>query len=208
MNEPGGITQTILASDELLEVGVYGNCMQAAIATVLGRPLDGVPHFAAFAWWPGALRLWLQGEDLDYTVISGPEIPQERAMLVGKSCRGHGHAVVSEHGRIVWDPHPSRAGLTEITGAYVIHDWDGYNNGPALQREADKLRVLLDRAEAQRDRLLRAEQRVRELHHVVHYPVLSGSTREQIGVRSVCVDPFCLDDDWPCSTIKALDGDA
>lgn len=144
-----GLTQTILASPELEAQGVYGNCMQAAIATVLRRPLDAVPHIGAFAWWPGALRLWLRGEGYDYHVVNGPEIPQERAMLVGTSPRGYGHAVVSEHGRIVWDPHPSRDGLTVVKGAYVIHEWDDSEDAELrFHFEADQLRARLERAEA------------------------------------------------------------
>jgi hypothetical protein len=128
-----GQTQTILASPDLVAQGVYGNCMQAAIATILSKPLDAIPHFGAFAWWPGALRLWLRGEGLDYTVVKAPPIPQERAMLCGKSPRGHSHAVVSEGGRVVWDPHPSRDGLTEIAGAYVIHEWDANKTDPNVE---------------------------------------------------------------------------
>lgn len=127
-------SQTILATPELVAQGVYGNCMQAAIATVLRKPLDAVPHFGAFSWWPGALRLWLRGEGLDYTVVKAPPIPDERAMLCGNSPRGYAHAVVSEGGRIVWDPHPSRGGLTEVTGAYVIHEWDDSKPDPTVER--------------------------------------------------------------------------
>lgn len=131
-----GLTQTILATPELVEQGVYGNCMQAAVATVLRKPMDAVPHFGAFAWWPGALRLWLRGEGLDYTVVKAPPIPQGRAMLCGRSPRGYAHAVVSEGGEVVWDPHPSRAGLTVVTGAYVIHEWDP---GDAVPTAVDHL---------------------------------------------------------------------
>jgi len=122
--EGEGVSQTIFASPELQAIGVYGNCMQAAIATVLNRPMDSVPHFGTFATWPQALRLWLRGEGLDYTYVEAPPIPVERAMLVGKSPRGYTHAVVSEGGQIVWDPHPSRDGLVTVTGGYVIHEWD------------------------------------------------------------------------------------
>ena len=45
-------------------------------------------------------------------------------MLCGQSPRGYAHAVVSEGGRIVWDPHPTRAGLTLVKAAYLIHEWD------------------------------------------------------------------------------------
>lgn len=118
-----GATQTILATPELNAQRIYGNCMQAAVATILRRPLDSVPHFGLFSTWPDALRLWLRGEGLDFSHVTAPPIPEQRAMLCGHSPRGYSHAVVSEGGRIVWDPHPSRAGLATVTGAYVIHEW-------------------------------------------------------------------------------------
>lgn len=118
-----GETQTILATPELQAQGIYGNCVQAALATLLRRPMDSVPHVGLFSLWEHAMLLWLRGEGLDFTLISGSEIPTERAMLVGRSPRGYMHAVVSEGGRIAWDPHPSRDGLTTVTGAYVIHEW-------------------------------------------------------------------------------------
>jgi len=116
------ITQTVLATDN--EPGVFGNCVQAAVASLMGMPLEAVPHFVAFTWWEGALKLWIRGHGMDVTWQKAPPIPQERALLLGKSPRGYGHAVVSEGGAIVWDPHPSGDGLTEVDSAVVFHDWE------------------------------------------------------------------------------------
>jgi hypothetical protein len=114
------VTQTVFASPELNEVGVYGNCIQAAVASLLGRPLDAVPHFGAFDDWEAALRLWARGEDLlvqrvDPDTVVGPD--EERRLLFGTSPRGYGHVVVgSAEAGVLWDPHPSRDGLIEVTG--------------------------------------------------------------------------------------------
>ena len=126
------LTQTILATPENKAQGIYGNCMQAAVAIALGKPLDYVPHFGAFATWPAALRL--RGEGLDYTHVPALHaeplpIPTGRVMLVGDSPRGTKHAVAAIDGQIL-DPHPSRSGLTKILGAYIIHEWD-HDNGPS-----------------------------------------------------------------------------
>ena len=118
------VTQTILYAPDLQARGVYGNCLQAAIASALGLDLDAVPHFGAFVWWDAAARLWLRGRSLDWSWVPASQgLPEERCILVGTSPRPSGlHAVVAENGRI-WDPHPSRAGLTEIRNAYVFHRW-------------------------------------------------------------------------------------
>lgn len=117
------LTQTILKTPENEAAGIFGNCMQASIAIALGKPLDYVPHFGQFATWPAALTLWLRGEGLDYDVepVIDGSIPMGRAMVVGDSPRGTRHAVASIDG-VIYDPHPSRAGLSRITGAYVIRD--------------------------------------------------------------------------------------
>lgn len=121
-------TQTLLANDAATKFGVYGNCMQAAVASMLSLPMEAVPHFVSFTWWPAALKLYLRGLDLDSRRIAAPPIPEERALLLGVSPRGYQHAVVSEGGEIVWDPHPSRDGLAEVTSAVIFDRWD--SNGP------------------------------------------------------------------------------
>jgi hypothetical protein len=120
--DPFHVTQTILASTELEDTGVYGNCLQAAVASLLGRPLDAVPHFLTFRDWPSAMRIWCTTEQLTVRQVgAGEDIPAERCILIGRSPRGYGHACIGVGGVVVWDPHPSRDGLTFITGAIVIN---------------------------------------------------------------------------------------
>jgi hypothetical protein len=117
-------TQSILYSPELNERGVYGDCLQAAVASALGLDLDAIPNFASFTWWQAAARLWLRGSGLDWRPAGA--IPDGRSIVIGQTVRATGdHAVVGEHGTVVWDPHPSHAGLTSVKTAYVLVGWPG-----------------------------------------------------------------------------------
>lgn len=121
------VTQTILYDPDLNARGVYGNCLQAAMASALGLDLDAVPHFGAFVWWDAAARLWLRGRGLDCSwVPASSGLPEGRCVVVGSSPRPTGrHAVVGDGGRVVFDPHPSRDGLIQVQGAYVFRGWPG-----------------------------------------------------------------------------------
>lgn len=122
LSEISEVTQTILYSPENEARGVYGNCLQSAVASALGLDLDAVPNFADFMWWEPAARLWLRGHGLDWRMVSG--IPPGRSIVIGPTVRGTGdHAVVGDDGEIAWDPHPSRAGLLEVKRAYVLEKW-------------------------------------------------------------------------------------
>lgn len=107
------------------EVGQFGDCQRAVIASLLDLPISEVPHFLQEAngepsmFWesiqtfcrkhgyvyltvPARSGFSFYGDDGDvFHEISGP------------SPRGSGvfHAVVGCNGNIVFDPHPSRAGL-------------------------------------------------------------------------------------------------
>jgi hypothetical protein len=119
---PVKVTQSILYSPEGEARGVYGNCLQSAVASALGLDLDAVAHFGSYTWWEPATRLWLRGVGLDWRMVGG--IPQGRSIVVGSTKRGTGdHAVVGDGGEVAWDPHPSRAGLVEVKRAYVLEPW-------------------------------------------------------------------------------------
>jgi hypothetical protein len=115
------VSQTILhdpsLTEEQINSGRYpvGNCMQAAVASVLGFPLDAVPHFGQFMWWPQALELWLRGLGFTLKGDRTDTIPDRLCVVGGQSPRGVKHMVVGYSGEIVWDPHPSRAGLVAVT---------------------------------------------------------------------------------------------
>lgn len=126
------VTQTITYSPENQAQGIYGNCLQAAVASLLDKPLDAVPHFSAFAWWPQALTLWAYGEGLKVCGESVDTIPDRLCIIGGKSPRGVAHVCVAEHGEVVWDPHPSRDGMTTITEATWFEPYPEGETAPLL----------------------------------------------------------------------------
>ncbi|MGB3443968.1 MAG: hypothetical protein WBA97_34970 [Actinophytocola sp.] len=108
-----GVTQTILAGTP----GRQGNCLQAAVATILNLPLDDVPHFveldeswsealAAFATRHGYATVWTDGYH------PAPHLGLAFGPTIRDADIVHAIAV---HGQDYWDPHPSRAGLTSVT---------------------------------------------------------------------------------------------
>jgi hypothetical protein len=104
------VTQTILAGNP---DGVPGNCLQAAVASLLDLDLDAVPHFVVHDDWLERLRDFAQvrGYRIVYTP---PAEPPVFGLAVGPSIRGVIHAVAFVDGEM-WDPHPSRAGLVSVS---------------------------------------------------------------------------------------------
>lgn len=105
------VTQTILHTET-----TKGNCLRAAIASILEIDIDDIPLFEEMgADWAPALDDWLWEQyqlDLDFCDRALP--PRGFSIAVGKSPRGIGHAVVALQGVPVWDPHPDRSGIVEI----------------------------------------------------------------------------------------------
>ena len=111
----------------------YGECVRASYATLLDLPIELVPRFDPGALLPGepqAARertfVALLGATLGVplALVESPPVPLARIpadvragyhLISGISPRGFGHRCVGLHGRVVWDPHPSRAGLSSIT---------------------------------------------------------------------------------------------
>ena len=124
-----GVTQSRLAvpGDEGFRQGVaYGDCWRACVATIFGFPAEAVPDFALFTWGNGAQELWARGMGKTVktkAIASLHEVPDWLCMVVGQTERGTSHVVVYWDGRMIWDPHPSRAGL--VGGAWVewFEDW-------------------------------------------------------------------------------------
>ncbi|MGV9427078.1 hypothetical protein ACWDO7_22680 [Streptomyces sp. NPDC003656] len=105
------MTQTILHDDPS---GRPGNCLQATVASLLDLPLDEVPHFAEHDDWLQRL--------FDFCHSHGYALEFQRVtkycaygMAWGPSPRGVRHAVCWADGRMSHDPHPSRAGLLQVT---------------------------------------------------------------------------------------------
>ena len=140
-----GVTQTILASDPKRK----GNCVAAAVATVLGVPLTEVPHFIEFGiaygdsddmhaasqgnhWWAMLLG-YLAGKGYWVTEL-GKVTDAERGELVlvaGMAARGVMHQVVYRDGVLWHDPHPSREGLTDVREVLAVRPLTaGFDHAP------------------------------------------------------------------------------
>lgn len=132
-------TQTILAErdDGHSGDGLPGDCLRAAVASLLDLPVESVPHFAVYVDWFWAMRRWARERDGDFTYFPFP-VPDQYAagwesvqtwgrehqanvLLSGPSPRGpFWHVVVGNVDlQVIHDPHPSRAGLTEVRDAIV-----------------------------------------------------------------------------------------
>ncbi len=112
------ITQTILHGDPERP----GNCLAAAVASFLGRPLNEVPHFVEWDsrdvglnWW-SMLVGYMAGHGYWPEELASLEDakPGEVVFVAGPSPRGVFHQVLYRDGALFHDPHPSRAGVTEV----------------------------------------------------------------------------------------------
>lgn len=117
-----GVTQTILAGQIR---GRLGNCLQAAVATILELELDEVPHFAESAGdWVADLVAFAHEHGYRIRWTHGGHAAPELGLAFGPTVRSRDiiHSVAIRDGRM-WDPHPSRAGLTSVT-TYVPWERD------------------------------------------------------------------------------------
>lgn len=109
------VTQTILHEEGAESPG---NCLQAAVASLLDLDLDDVPHFVVHPDW--LERLMAFGRAHGYWVrYAQPDAHVPFGIAVGPSPRGVQHAVVWIDGTVAWDPHPSRAGLLRTAMHYA-----------------------------------------------------------------------------------------
>jgi predicted XRE-type DNA-binding protein len=112
------VDQTLFNSET-----TQGNCMQAAVASLLDLPLSEVPHFAesnnAVVCWD-LFETFLEG--CGKTVDLAPElrIPDTPYLASGTTVRGTRHMVVMHEGKLLHDPHPSRAGLLEVDYIHIV----------------------------------------------------------------------------------------
>lgn len=115
------VKQTTFGAD--LAVPDAGNCVQAAVASLLELPLSAVPHIAHEAHvagrsWFDVLGDWLG--DLGYgLVLTGGQIPPPVwHLVVGPSPRGDwDHIVVAFGEELRHDPHPDG---TMVNGQYRV----------------------------------------------------------------------------------------
>ena len=111
----------------------YGNCFAACIASIfevsLQEVLDDSQIEAGGPWWI-AWKTWL--EQSGYGLIHLNNDPpawffpiKGYVILSGKSPRGDfEHSVVALDGKMVHDPHPSRAGIESVIDWVVLYPRD------------------------------------------------------------------------------------
>ncbi|MGW1744576.1 hypothetical protein ACWCRD_02950 [Streptomyces sp. NPDC002092] len=105
------VAQSILHGDPS---GRPGNCLQAAVASLLDLQLDEVPHFIEHDDWEERLRDFCLAHGYR-PLLRPPTTHVPYGMAWGPSERGVRHAVVWVDDSMAWDPHPSRAGLLRVT---------------------------------------------------------------------------------------------
>lgn len=114
-----------------------GECVRASWATLLGLPVDSVPPLdpgscrAAGEDQAARERRWLRGLGLRLVEVRAPEgeslpdavldaVPPGLHLISGVSPRGWGHRCVGWGGRVLWDPHPSGAGLSSVFSVGLV----------------------------------------------------------------------------------------
>ena len=104
--------------------GKYGDCMRACIASLLELPAEEVPHFFKtgndndfddkldqYLRWQGYSLLDITYFEFGrYQGIRGET--DIHHIISGYTERGTYHATVGHRGKVVHDPHPSKAGLS------------------------------------------------------------------------------------------------
>ena len=110
--------------------GGRGNCMQYAVAGLLNLPPAQVPNFIEAVIEHKSPEAEMQdffNQKGFYLVEIDFSEKLELDCLhlaVGPAPRGCHHMVVMEGDRLVWDPHPSDAGLTTIERVFVPVPFD------------------------------------------------------------------------------------
>lgn len=121
------VRQTIFAPDDGRQMP--GNCLQAAMASLLDLPLEDVPHFVGDAWasggelkWWALWYEWCYDRGLELLPRAKPE-PGEYYLGTGPSPRdpaNRQHVAVYLDGHLAHDPHPSDLGVVTVERVYVV----------------------------------------------------------------------------------------
>lgn len=99
-----------------------GNCTEAAFASLFGIGLDDVPSMQGLAgsdYWD-ALESFVRSRGYSLWMQPPSHYPVGLYLADGPSERGCGHFVVMRDGKMVHDPHPSRAGLLNVERVWSL----------------------------------------------------------------------------------------
>ena len=114
------VTQTRLHSES-----VNGNCTTACLASVFGGAIEVYDERVPFTpgWWQRVETIFREHGFLVLQLSPADGHPAGVCFVAGISPRGVRQLCVMQDGVIVQDPHPSRAGLTEITDYWTVIPW-------------------------------------------------------------------------------------
>ncbi|GAB1340902.1 hypothetical protein [Gemmatimonas sp.] len=114
------ITQTKLHTED-----VNGNCTAACLATVFGGTIEEYEARIPFTarWWEDVEAIFRERGLLVLRLSPDGGYPTGVCFVAGNSPRGVRHLCVMQDGAIVHDPHPSQAGLVEITDYWAVIPW-------------------------------------------------------------------------------------
>lgn len=123
------IKQTITEHDP--EKGIFGNCLQACVASLFELPIEEVPHFALFSreTWTAEFINFIESKGYFYEgwapirEIDNPKVNEGvngYLIVSGISPKGFRHAVIYKDKKLVHDPSPLNGGLVEELGFYLI----------------------------------------------------------------------------------------
>lgn len=107
--------------------GRPGDCWKACVASLLGvEDYDSVPHFVELDnWWAETYQyIWKQSRKSLNHWRDPKYAPSYLQLFIGAgpSPRGpfHHAVLVDREGKLVHDPHPSRAGLLQVEDYYGL----------------------------------------------------------------------------------------
>lgn len=133
------VDQTVLSKPD---ENVWGNCLEACVASLLEIPIEDVPNFGIDSGWFGRYLAFIreQGYEMPshfhfpggFPFGAGPDLgvgvdgcfiaagPSPRQLHFGDGAPLYHAVIVDASGNVVHDPHPSRAGVLRVEEVDVI----------------------------------------------------------------------------------------
>ena len=105
------------------------NCMQCCVGYMLGLPIEKVPHFANGGGWDQFID-FAKSQGHAAVMLPGAQALEADYLASGKTNRGTSHMVVMNDGKLVFDPHPSNAGLSTVQCVWVLAKLAGTSQKP------------------------------------------------------------------------------
>lgn len=118
---------------------INGNCMCAAIASILEIGIEDVPHFEDMSdgKWYLELRRWLKKKGYHLITYDKEVYLPGYFIAHGPSIRGFEHSVVYKGTEMVHDPHPSKVGLEKVKSIWALLPLD-----PALFKDKEEIKQI------------------------------------------------------------------